>query len=94
MATKKRSKETFLRTSALITAYARDPSNRDLIEEYLMEMIENNIKPNNVLFNVLIRFYGRANDRKAVSAIIQQMDAMGVHKTRNTFQYMIEFASL
>ena len=40
----------------------------------------------------LIRFYGRANDRKAVSAIIQQMDAIGVHKTRNTYQHMIEFA--
>ena len=91
MATKKVERNVFTYT-ALITAYARDPSNRDLIEEYLMEMIENNITPNNVLFNVLIRFYGRANDRKAVSAIIQQMDAIGVHKTRNTFQHMIEFA--
>ena len=88
----KRIKKNVYTYTALITAYARYASNRDVIEKCLMEMIENNITPNNVLFNVLIRFYGRANDRKAVKAIIKQMDAMGIHKTRNTFQYMIEFA--
>ena len=47
-----------------------------------MEMIENNITPNNVLFNVFNPLLWKANDRKAVSAIIQQMDAIGVHKTK------------
>ena len=73
----------------MINVYGSIEKDFDMVEDYITEMIENNMTPNTFVYNTLIKVYMYANNQVAVNSILEQMDVNNVPKTQSTFNTLI-----